>query len=496
MLQTVEVEQQAGITESERYLGRLCAHSFLSLWSYQNIHTDEGRRGGKGSGQEFCDLMVVFGDDIILFSDKHIQFGSSRGLDIEWRRWFKRAVLKSARQLRGAKKWLLERPDRLYLDATCTKLFPLTLPTPDQAKIHLVAVAVGGSAACRSALGGSGSIPIRTDVRGDDANLATPFVFGLPAASEPFIHIFDEVALDSVLGELDTISDFADYLKSREELLTSGRLLLAAGEDDLLAFYMQNVDAEGNHTFPVPTGAGAVVDDGLFAHFVASDHFRRKKQADTISYCWDRLIEIFSKNIAAETLEFGSQHGINYGEKAVRIMAAESRLRRRLLGQSLIAKLEAVPLGKSSGRAVVSNTHPDIGYVFYICSPDDNEEYGEYRKRRLYLLHAHCMVLKHKWPRVCRVVGVAMEPKGSRGGSQDLVTLDVRDWSPEQDAEAQKYQEEFSIFRSENVKLTESHHDEFPLGSSSSPTRSLRPQTLNRQQRREIQRRDRARRRK
>jgi len=33
-------------------------------------------REGKGSAKEFADVMVVFGDDIVIFSDKHITYQS------------------------------------------------------------------------------------------------------------------------------------------------------------------------------------------------------------------------------------------------------------------------------------------------------------------------------------------------------------------------------------------------------------------------------------
>lgn len=63
-----------GITESERALTRLARKAFLSLWSYSNIHTDEGRRNDKGDGKELVDLLVVFGNDVLLFSDKASTF--------------------------------------------------------------------------------------------------------------------------------------------------------------------------------------------------------------------------------------------------------------------------------------------------------------------------------------------------------------------------------------------------------------------------------------
>ena len=61
-----------GITPSERYLSKLCRRSFLGLWSYPNLHTDDGRKAEKGVGHELCDLLVVFGNNVIIFSDKHL----------------------------------------------------------------------------------------------------------------------------------------------------------------------------------------------------------------------------------------------------------------------------------------------------------------------------------------------------------------------------------------------------------------------------------------
>lgn len=466
---TAEGDSAGGVTPSERYLAQLCKQSFLSLWSYPNLYTDEGRHSKAGSGKEFCDLMVLFGDHVVLFSDKCIGFGKKGKLDIDWPRWYKRAVIKSVHQLRGAEKWLREKHGGLFLDSRCSKAFPLHLPDPKTAKVHLVAVAVGASHACASVMGGSGSIPISPATEGEAAHLKNPFIFGIFDRAKTFVHIFDEIALDCVLRELDTVSDFTDYLERRAEFLLSGRLGMAAGEDDLLGFYMQNTNGDWNHAFVVPPGGTAIIDEGIFAGLVSSPGYRTKKAADEISYVWDRLIELFAHPIANGTLQFGSQHGPGYGEQSARLLAAEPRLRRRMLSEALIGKLDAVPLGKSSGRAVFSNTHPDIGYVFYVCSPQPSESYEDYRKRRAFLLNAHCMVLKKKWPAVKDVVGISMEPKGSRGGSEDLISLDVRTWTANQESEAGKYQIEFSIFKDENVKLTEDYYDEFPQSPPLAP---------------------------
>ena len=63
-----------GVNESERLLTKLCQTSFLRLWAHTNLFTDEGIRGTKGSGKEFCDAFLIFGDDVVILSDKHKPF--------------------------------------------------------------------------------------------------------------------------------------------------------------------------------------------------------------------------------------------------------------------------------------------------------------------------------------------------------------------------------------------------------------------------------------
>src|SRR4051794_38758342 len=116
--------ESEGNTPSERYLTHLGRRSFLSLWSYSNLFTDEGRHHGKGDGKELADLLVVFDTHVLIFSDKHCEFPTHPDLKISWARWYKRAIEKSARQAVGARSWLLRFPNRIYLDKSCQKPFP------------------------------------------------------------------------------------------------------------------------------------------------------------------------------------------------------------------------------------------------------------------------------------------------------------------------------------------------------------------------------------
>src|SRR5271154_3975523 len=106
-----------GVTGSERYLARLCRRSFLSMWSYPGVFRDQkAAAAGKGDGKELCDLLVVFENHVIIFSDKNCQFNDALNLKIAWPRWFKKAIQNSARQVWGAERWIRQFPDRLFLD--------------------------------------------------------------------------------------------------------------------------------------------------------------------------------------------------------------------------------------------------------------------------------------------------------------------------------------------------------------------------------------------
>src|SRR5687767_2959394 len=91
-----------GTTTTERYLRQLCDRSFLSLWSYANLYREQGQKGTQREGKELCDLLVVFDNDIIIFSDKACEFPNTGNIEVNWHRWFRRAVLQGADQIWGA----------------------------------------------------------------------------------------------------------------------------------------------------------------------------------------------------------------------------------------------------------------------------------------------------------------------------------------------------------------------------------------------------------
>ena len=82
-----------------------------------------------------------------------------------------------------------------------------------------------------------------------------PFAIGDVDPSGSFIHVLGDATLDVVLQESDTISDLTAYLNKKEKLIKSGRLTVAAGEEDLVAYYMTHMNQQDEHDFTKPDGS-------------------------------------------------------------------------------------------------------------------------------------------------------------------------------------------------------------------------------------------------
>jgi hypothetical protein len=282
------VVKASGITKSERSLQRLAEHSFLSLWSYPNLF--------KSKGQELCDLLVVFDLHVLIFSDKAVKYPRIGNRDVAWKRWFKKAVMKSSNQVYGAERWLKQYPDRIYLDQACTQPFPLDLPSPDEMIVHRIVVAHGASVWCKRELGGTGSLMIAPSIIGEAHYDLTPpmrpFTIGQINPEKGFVHVFDDTTLDVVMETLDTISDFTNYLMRKERFIESGKLTFAAGEDDLLAFYLREINDAGEHDFVAREEFESIlIEEGFWEKFSYHPQRLAQIEADKPSYFWDELID-------------------------------------------------------------------------------------------------------------------------------------------------------------------------------------------------------------
>lgn len=336
-----------GVTASERYLARLCRQSFLRLWSWPNLFRDQ-RAGPKTEGKEVCDLLAVFDRHVFLFSDKYCAFPATGDIRVDWSRWFKRAVWKGAEQVWGAERWIREHPDRLFCDPACTVRLPINLPAPAQTIFHRIVVAHGAGQRCVQQFGGSASLMIAPSIVGkqhfEPSSEATPFTIGTLDPRRGFVHVMDDFTLDVVLRTVDTVSDLAGYLEAKEELITSGRLIHAAGEEELLAHYLKNADETGRHIFAMRGDATHIsLGEGVWENFQTRPERLAQLKANRVSYAWDALINEFIKTALTGNRFFPTDYTVAQTEAVLRLMASESRTERRALAKAL---LEALDLGR------------------------------------------------------------------------------------------------------------------------------------------------------
>ncbi len=469
------IVRSEGTTKSEQYLSKLCDRSFLNLWSYPNLF--------KSDGKELCDLLVVCGDHILIFSDKTIAWPSVDNEQLAWKRWCKSAIMKSVDQIRGAERWISKFPDSIFLDQKCTQRLPLQLPPIEQRKVHGIVVALGAGEACREYFGeGIGSLMITPDVQGDahwKGDHIAPFVVGDVDPSGPFVHVLDDATLNIVMRELDTVTDLTAYLSKKEKLIRSGKLITAAGEEELVAYYMTHMNQQGEHDFTMPDGSSLGQDDfvsfgsGFHQDMIKNAQYLAKKSTDKNSYVWDRLIETFTTHMLAGTtmVPDGLPDALSDLEQGVRHMALVPRYVRRALGDAILDALQKGTTAPRFTRALLpgpTQADQETAFFFMTLAPAKFQlegGYEQYRTVRRNMLEAYALAFLHRNPKLKQVVGIATEPpSGNRntGSSEDLMVVYLPEWTPELLRDLEERKKVFSIIQEGNYKEYAVKGNEFP----------------------------------
>jgi len=446
------IHRAEGITPSERFLKELCDHSFLRLWSYPGVYKNQTAGRGATGGKEVCDVLVVFENHVLIFSDKYCEFPETGDLDLDWSRWVRKSVLESAKQLYGAERWVKTHPDRLFIDRECKQPFPIELPNMTSARFHRLLVAHGVSERCKRELGGSGSLMIDSSVIGNDhlrkfEDGGMPFMVGQIDPKRGFVHIFDDTSLRIVLTTLDTISDFVGYLE-KKELLLDKISIITTGEEELLAFYLQDLNENGDHDFIIPPNLDFLfLEEGIWEKFVRSSVRISQIDADKISYAWDALIDEFITHIMNDTQYYRYPIDRSDKDKVMRFLAREPRLRRRLLSKSLFDLMEKTPKSHKATRVMMPSRAGDPYYVFLLLPHLEGIPEPEYREVRRNLLEACLKVTKLTFPDAQDIVGIATETGMDEYRSEDAYYLDARIWTAEHQAESQSLQNDLGILQ-------------------------------------------------
>jgi len=434
----------AGITPTEQFLTELCGRSFLRLWSYANPYKDDGH--------EFCDLLAVFGNHVFIFFDREKQLADlteEADPQVLWERWKRGAIDRQVNTAHGAERYLRS-GRKIYLDAKKGKEFPVPLDI-EAMTVHKIIVAHGAAQACKDFAESNiyGSLAI---CYGEpDAPQSWPFMIHLDKKAP--IHVFDSYNLPIILGELDTIKDFADYLDAKARAISSLDMLSYCGEEDLLAHYLLNLDSVNKKHYigtTDPDVNAVMIGEGEWRDFIALPQYEETKRANRQSYLWDEIIQRTCDNwLAGKLLGDGELLG---GRGAIQEMAKEPRFMRRAIAQHMGEAIAAFPdaKGKPTRHLRFFNSYyPDKGYVFLQLwiPPDMRGDDEIYRAKRQEILRIACGVAKNRHLHLKTVVGICIPPpRLEREVGEDFVWLDCQDWPDEARAEYDDLNEDWHFF--------------------------------------------------
>lgn len=472
------IRKSLGLTEGERQIAELCEHSFLKLWSYPNLF--------KQPGKELCDNLILFGNTIILISEKTKKTPfdydyslykdedsqkplGERYIDILWRRWGKE--LKSSEdQLNGAERWIRKHPDQIYLDSKCLEKFPLTIPNVEDLKFIKISVINGlnkvnklREQACNNEL----AYELPSDM----------MLFKMDLNN--IIHLLDDYTFPVIMKELDTVTDFIVFFQKKENLLKSGKSPFGILDLDLLPIYLTNIDYEkcsfclGDLEQEAEKADLIIIDNPIdpYPEFTAEKRYIDFRNSLKDSYLWDTLIDSCSQDAFEDILVNGQD--LNKVDAILRIMAAETRLSRCELSKLYMDVINSFDISKSyKGRAVQSPCNKEIMYVFLQVSKQVEETYDEYRLRRRKLAEMYCCAINANNDVVKQVVVIASEPvKYNSYLSRDFILYQCQQLSSEEKIEILKMQEELHILNGnissfqKNKKDKIGRNDMCPCGS-------------------------------
>lgn len=415
-----------GETKSEQKLIKLCTNSFLKFWTYPNLHYKDS----KGRSKEFCDLLVVFADKIILFSDKSTDTfrkkNKTRKVNVDWGRVYKAQISSSVDQLEGAENHLLRNlsTTKLYLDKQCTKIADIELPKHfTKENIFRVATISGISGYCKHVHGEKsvGSLALDFQLTGEQIH-TQPFTIGHPISSEHFVHVWNDDTVSRVLTECDTIQDLINYLASKESFVNSGCYYDHPQSDQFITEVFEKtgkrIEFHGEEDFLLRRKIGTLLPhepmiphtaiDGktilkMLGHSTLSKH---EKLLHDNSYQWDDFINrLWSKELLCEVS--CNKNILRSFKQAIAHLAYEDRFSRTNIVRNILSFLYLdEPYTYSTSK--LRTNHLGL-YVFMKIDKDFLRKNPATLKIQNELLEAEACNLLWKTPSYEYVVGLMLE---------------------------------------------------------------------------------------
>ncbi|PKL67682.1 MAG: hypothetical protein CVV28_05285 [Methanobacteriales archaeon HGW-Methanobacteriales-1] len=394
---------------SEKIVSDICKNSFLSFWSFPNpIRTDNNK--------ELTDLLIVNDPYVIIISVKEININHSGNMEVDIQRWENKAIKKSYNQIYGAERAIRNSHTDIL---TSDRKYKIKFPDPKKMILYRIGISFG---------------------RRED--------FPLPYGDQGkgVIHFFDQQSFPILLKELDTITDFIDYLNAKEKFFNSGKKAYFKSEEDLLAIYLHR-----GRKFPKNIDE-TLIQENVWEELTQKDEFMNRKIQERNSRFWDTFIEEIYRDMSKEYLLFTNDfHEV---EQALRTMSKESRFDRMMLADTFMDFIGVY--GKPKAQARLSQSTSGVSYVFLLDKYRENN-----REQRSMELTLRCFAARNVLRENKEVIGLASSHyvKGD-GHAYDLCYLYLPKWTEEDIKNITQMQEELGYFTNPELKMK--HFDEYP----------------------------------
>lgn len=452
-----KIERGIPVNTTEKTLSDLCDLAFLKLWSFPNPY--------KEPGKELCDVLVVFDNNIIIFSVKNIKYNENKGL-AGWQRWKRKAIDESITQINGAEKWIKNHPDQIYLNKNCNTIIPID--SKKKFKIYRIVVAHGISDSIANIPGNtSGSLGIKYSDNNDFEDVQ--YFVELPKS--PIYHILDSANLEILLKELDTITDFINYLKEKEKAIKLSKIVTYTGEEDVMGQYLRTIEPEtGKHYILKDKNKDLIVDfeNMIWKNFSNSYEYKEKKILDKSSYLWDKYLQQLCEY--ALNGELTGNIDIFQESSPIKEMAKESRFYRRILSGGIIQSVNYFPeIADDYTRQVrlIMSEDNKSAYVFLQIKYNEQDDYETVvRPKRRQMLNIACGTLKNKHSFLQKIVGIAINsPKHHIYADQDYILLDCKKWTRKDRSHYYNLNKDYNFWKQKNeLKVVNSY--EYPSANS------------------------------
>lgn len=381
--------------KAEELVQELAQKSFLEDWCFINPLLPNGK--------ELCDLLVVYDNVAIIWQIKDLKLDEQGKYRI-------REVKKNISQASTAKNRLFRKD--LEIELENPRRGKEIFNSNDIEEVYLISALLGE---------GEDYYSLIEEYRGH------------------IIHTFTREFTEIILHELDTIKDFIDYLRKKEELLSwNKQLIITSGEEELLGYYLLN-----ERSFKSLKKVDVVMlNEGIWDNLLSKPEYLTKKEEDKISYGWDSII---NRAHTSDSREY---------EIIARELARPNRFTRRVLSKAFFEahKQSHELIEENVYRRLIKAGDTTYCFLFY----DDVEP----RDTRKTMLGQMCFVARGIFSENKKVLGIATEMKIKPMCSYDFCLLDIPEWTEEQQKVMKRIQKEFGIFT--NYKEKRYQEQEYP----------------------------------